>query len=93
MSACTFFGHGEEKGPDISVLQNAIEEWIRRGVDVFLVGHQGNFDRMVYRCLKQMQTQYPHIRISVVLASLSVEQSDLTDTVYPEIEGHPKFAI
>lgn len=39
---------------------------------------------------------HPHIRVSVVLAYLPTEKTegeDLSDTMFPEIEGHPKFAI
>lgn len=96
MSACTFFGHGECYGLDAAVVQNAIEILICQGVDTFYVGNQGDFDKMVYRCLKQLRKTYPHIHVCVVLAYLPVEKSeyeDMTDTVYPEIEGHPKFAI
>ena len=51
---------------------------------------------MVYRCLKQLREIYPHIKICVVLAYLPRERGeyeDLSDTMYPEIEGNPKFAI
>ena len=96
MSACTFFGHRECYGLDRAVLQCAIEELIQRGVDTFYVGHQGQFDGMVHSCLKALQTQYPDIRYSVVLAYLpmgNVAGEDMSDTMYPEIEGHPRFAI
>lgn len=89
------FGYRECYGLDAGVLRNAIEDLISRGVDTFYVGNQGAFDGMVYHCLKQLRTAYPHIRISVVLAYLPAEKraGDMADTMYPEIEGHPKFAI
>lgn len=96
MSACTFFGHRECYGLNDQMLRNAIEGLIDQGVDTFYVGNQGGFDAMVYRCLKQLQKAYPNIRVSVVLAYLPTEKSDgedMADTMYPEIEGHPKFAI
>lgn len=51
---------------------------------------------MVYSCLKQLRKEYPHIRVSVVIAYLPTEKrqyEDMSNTMYPEIEGHPKFAI
>ena len=96
MSACTFFGHRECFGLDDAVLRSAIEELIKLEVDSFYVGNQGNFDSMVYRCLKQLRRIYPQIRVSVVWAYLpeeNMEWEDLSDAMYPEIEGHPKYAI
>ena len=96
MAACTFFGHRECFGLDSRVLQKAIEELIAQGVDTFYVGNQGQFDSAVYSCLRQLRMEHPHIRVCVVLAYLPTEKNeydDMTDTMYPEIEGHPKFAI
>lgn len=96
MSVCTFFGHRECYKLDREVLMRAIAELIGQGVDEFLVGNQGQFDRQVLSCLKSLQTQYPNIRYNVVLAYLPTQKgdgADLSDTIYPEIEGHPKFAV
>ena len=93
--ACTFFGHRECYSLDEQVLQDAIEDLIRNGVDTFYVGNQGQFDSAVYTCLKQLRNRHPHIRVGVVPAYLPTEKNeydDLADTMYPEIEGHPKFA-
>ena len=94
--ACTFFGHRECYSLDEQVLMSTIEDLIRNGVDTFYVGNQGQFDSAVYACLKQLRNKHPHIRVCVVLAYLPTkknEYDDLADTMYPEIEGHPKFAI
>ena len=96
MTACTFFGHKECYGLDGQVVFRAIEELISQGIDTFYVGNQGQFDSTVYSCLKQLRKKYPHIRVCVVLAYLPTEKNrydDMEDTMYPEIEGHPKFAI
>jgi len=95
---CTFFGHRECSNLDAAVLQSAIEDWIKQGVTDFLVGHQGQFDTMVRRCLKSLQTQYPNTRYSIVLAYLPTAKNvfeDYSDTMYPEgIESvPPKFAV
>lgn len=96
MAACTFFGHKECYGLDEQILRARVAELISSGVDTFYVGNQGQFDAAVYRCLKQLRKDHPHIRICVVLAYLPTEKTeyaDVADTMYPEIEGHPKFAI
>ncbi len=96
MAVCTFFGHRECYGLDNQVLQCAIEDLIGKGVDTFYIGNQGQFDSTVYSCLKQLRKNRPQSRVCVVLAYLSAEKSeydDMEDTMYPEIEGHPKFAI
>ena len=96
MAACTFFGHRECYGLDSQVLQQAIEDLIHKGANTFYVGNQGQFDSAVYSCLKQLRKKHPHIRVCIVLAYLPTENNeydDMTDTMYPEIEGHPKFAI
>ena len=93
MAICTFFGHSECYRLSAGVLRNAIEQLIHQGTDTFYVGNQGEYDAMVYRCLKSLRAQYPHIYISVVLAYLPTEKVECEDTIYPEIEGHPKFAI
>ena len=93
---CTFFGHGDCYDVDVQKLQCAIEDLILNGVDTFYVGNQGQFDSAVYTCLKQLRSRHPHIRVCVILAYLPTEKhedDDLTDTMYPEIEGHPKFAL
>ena len=66
---------------------------ISQGIDAFYVGNQGQFDAAVYHCLKQLHKQYPHICVAVVLAYLPTEKKDGSDTMYPEIEGSPRFAI
>lgn len=44
MSACTFFGHRECYSLDGQALMVAIEDLIRKGVDAFYVGNQGQFE-------------------------------------------------
>ena len=61
MAACTFFGHKVCSKMDSKILYETIEGLIHKGVDTFYVGHQGEFDRVVYRCLKQLRLKYPEI--------------------------------
>ena len=92
---CTFFGHRDCCGLDAEVLRNAIEDLIKQGVVAFYVGNHGQFDRMVHSCLKQLRKEYPDIFVAVVLACIPKGKRgywDTGDTMYPEIEGQPKFA-
>ncbi len=96
MSNCTFFGHRDCFGLDKEQLEKVIISLIDRGVDTFYVGDQGEFDSIVYECLSKLKTEYPKIKYSVVLAYMPTKQNsvlNMNDTIYPEIEGHPKFAI
>ena len=103
MSSCTFFGHREcpsNLKPQLcEVLKELIEQ---HDVNVFYVGNQGAFDKMVYSALRELAMQYPQIVYAVVLAYLPMKQADAypqaTDcshTLYPDgIEAVPKrFAI
>ncbi len=60
MISCTFFGH-REIDCDIEkklyeVLTKLIKEY---NVTRFYVGHQGDFDKLVYQQLKKLQNMFP----------------------------------
>ena len=95
---CTFFGHRDCTELDKNRVYEAIEKAINEDVDVFLVGHQGRFDRMVYACLKQLRISYPQIQVGVVFSRLPEKKDEnweTGDTIFPEAveNGPPKFAI
>lgn len=99
MAACTFFGHRdcpETVKPKLrEVLVNLITN---RGVDMFYVGHQGQFDAMVRSVLQELKKAYPQTHYAVVLAYMPGkrnEYDDFSDTMLPEgIESiHPHYAI
>ncbi len=96
MSACTFFGHKESYPVDTIKLQHSLEILIEKGVDIFYVGHQGSFDKIVYQTLRRLRQRFSHIQIYIVLAYPPGEKApfmDMSDTLSPPIEAHPKFAI
>ena len=101
MSVCTFFGHSDCPSTVAPMLRSVLIELIENhGVDVFYVGNQGNFDRMVRSALKELAEIHPHIRYAVVLAYMPGKRDALTDfdyknTTFPEgIEAvHPRFAL
>lgn len=84
-----------------SLLQSVLIDLIEsQGADLFYVGSQGGFDRMVQKTLRRLQMAYPHIQCTVVLAYMPGEQRDTDtwgdfDTIFPDgLETTPRrFAI
>ena len=96
---CCFFGHREVthyiREKLTAIIENLITE---TGVIEFYVGHQGQFDSMVYSVLKELKVKYPHIRYIVVLAYMPDEHIKEVygeDTLFPDdMESVPKkYAI
>ena len=99
MSACTFFGHRDCPDDLKHSLRTVIIDLItNHGVDMFYVGHQGGFDRLIQGVLREIMREYPQVHYAVVLAYMPSEHSvlgDTSDTMLPEgIElVHPRYAI
>ncbi len=99
MKTCTFFGHRDCPNTIQPKLQDVLEELIiHHHVDTFYVGHQGQFDTLVYRTLQELGKAYPHIRVTVVLAYMPGKKTDTNhyeDTTLPGgIETiPPRYAI
>ena len=96
---CCFFGHRKVTHNIKPKLTEIIEKLITEdGVTDFYVGHQGQFDSMVFYVLKELKAKYPKIRYTVVLAYMPDEHiRELygEDTLFPDgLETVPKrFAI
>jgi len=98
---CTFFGHRDTPVEINDVLQKVLLFLIeKKGVDHFLVGHNGTFDVMVQKALQNLKNIHPYIRYEVVLAYLPTEKNTdgllgYANTIYPDgIENiPPRFAI
>lgn len=97
MSACTFFGHrdcpSEIKEKLREVLIDLTEN---QAVDMFYVGNNGAFDRLVRAVLRELAQEYPQIQYAVVLERMPTEQDGTAqDTMLPEgiEEVPPRFAI
>ena len=88
MAACTFFGHRECPDSVEPQLRAVLEMLIvEHGVDMFYVGHQGQFDALVRRTLRVLSQTYPRIHYAVVLAYLPEpggDPQDYADTLFPE---------
>lgn len=94
---CTFFGHRDcpaEIKPKLrEVLIDLIEN---QSVNMFYVGNNGAFDRLVRGVLRELVHEYPQIRYAVVLERMPSEQDGTAqDTMLPEgiEEVPPRFAI
>ena len=96
---CCFFGHREVTHNIRDRLTAIIEKLVTEdGVTDFCVGHQGQFDNMVYSVLKELKAKYSQIRYTVVLAYMPDEHIKEVygeDTLFPDgLENVPKkFAI
>ena len=96
---CTFFGHRDCPAAIKERLRDMLIGLITNcDVDMFYVGHQGQFDAYVHSTLKELKREYPQINYAVVLAympSEKTEYDDYSDPMLPEgIElVHPHYAI
>ena len=96
---CCFFGHREVTHNIRTKLKAIIEKLITEdGVTEFYVGHQGQYDGMVYSILKELKAKYTQIRYTVVLAYMPdehIKEFYGEDTLFPDgMETVPKrFAI
>ena len=99
MPTCTFFGHRDCPETIKPKLKEVLVDLItNHRVDMFYVGHQGQFDAYVRSELKKLKQEYPQINYTVVLAYMpgkKTEYDDYSDTMLPEgIESvHPRYAI
>ena len=99
MAVCTFLGHRDCPETIKPKLREVlIDLIINHDVDMFYVGHQGQFDAYVHSELKKLKQAHPQISYAVVLAYMPGKKTayhDYSDTMLPEgIESvHPRYAI
>ena len=101
MPACTFFGHHDCPSTIKPKLREVLIDLIEnQSVDMFYVGKNGAFDRLVRSVLRELVQEYPQINYAVVLERMPGKQNedypeDFSDTMLPEgIENvPPRFAI
>ena len=102
---CVFFGHRDcsLSEEEMKILQNTIVELIlNHNVCDFWVGGMGNFDKITSQMIRNLKTNFPHIKLHLALAYIPTNkenyeyQEKIFDRVFcPQgIEsGPPKFAI
>lgn len=95
---CSLFGHRDTDESIMPKIEAAIINAIENdGVNLFLVGNNGKFDKMARRLLVKLKSKYA-IDYRVVLSAIPIkkrEGDDYSDTVFPEFLQNvpPKFAI
>jgi len=87
---CVFFGHRDTPSDVAPFLKMTVRQLIEeRGVDTFYVGDKGAFDRMAFRILEELKSEYPHIEYAVVPAYQPIEKNendylDYTQAIFPD---------
>ena len=96
----TFFGHRHTPPAVYPLLRQTIAQLAARGVLQFYVGHNGDFDAMALRALREEAVQTPALRYAVVLAYVpGPRREDVgyrpEETLLPEGQelALPRFAI
>ena len=98
LKSCCFIGHKDCPNNIRDKLRDDIRRLINKGVETFYVGTQGNFDKVVYEVLRELEREY-EIKTIVVLAYLDRKSQniyfDMDKTVFPdELTKVPlRFAI
>lgn len=95
---CCFFGHRDTPSQIESDLRKLLVYLIKeKGMDCFLVGNNGNFDRLASAVLADLQIQFSKIKCFVVLSKLPTQEKERypLDTLYPDgLENTPpRFVI
>ena len=96
-----FIGHRKFLPPWLTEkLKFTVEQAIKNGCQYFSMGTHGDFDRMALAVCQQLKSQYPTLKIEVILTSLPsptgniVQPNPNIETIMYEIETlHPKQRI
>lgn len=101
MRTVACFGHSTAPIDISSQVRNEIVKLLKEEPDSeFLIGHQGQFDGIVYHALNSLEREFPDLQYKIVLAYMPGQKEDYElyppeRTYYPEgLElVHPKYAI
>ena len=103
MKACSGFGHRNVFENISSKLDNAVEEAIAQGCEIFYTGAMGDFDSLFSSAVRSAKKVYPHIKLIGVKPYLTNDINTdkdyytalYDDIIIPdELAGiHPKAAI
>lgn len=97
--SCFFIGHREADVEIKPALVDAVRSAIvQDGIEEFIVGHYGGFDRMAAAAVAAAKTEYPHIRLYQLLPYHPAERkvdlpSGFDGSIYPDgMENVPRKA-
>ena len=103
MKACSGFGHRNVFENISSKLDNAVEEAIAQGCEIFYTGAMGDFDSLFSSAVRSAKKVYPHIKLIGVKPYFTNDINTdkdyyaalYDDIIIPdELAGiHPKAAI
>lgn len=100
MKRCFFIGHHDAPSQLFASLKDEIERHIEEyGVREFYVGHYGAFDSMAAKAIAVLKSDYPHIRLYMLLPYHTSVQTVFVPeffdgAFYPfETAPIPKYAI
>ena len=94
--SCFLIGHRDAPEEIYSLLREEIERHIQLGVQEFIVGHYGAFDRMAARALAESKIIYPEIVLTLLLPYHPAEcpvtlPKDFDESLYPNgMESVPR---
>ena len=93
-----FIGHSQCYNLNRTMLKEKIIFLIENGIDTFLSGGMGEFDRAAAHEVHRLKKQYPHIKNKLVIAYLNAKIDDkeiYDEIVFPEGQEfcHYKAAI
>ena len=81
MATCTFFGHRDCPESIKPKLRDVLVDLItNHDMDMFYVGHQGQFDAYVRSELKRLKQEYPQISYAVLLAYMPGKKTEYKTT-------------
>lgn len=96
---CFFIGHHDAPESIFPVLLTAVSSHIEMGINHFIVGHYGSFDRMAARAVRLQKLVYPEITLSLLspyhpnTTNIKIPEG-FDDIIYPFENPPPKrFAI
>ncbi len=93
MKSCTFFGHRDIVGITEERVISAIEKTISDdGTDVFYVGNNGSFDRLVIGALTKIVKKHPAVVWYIVIPYMDTRKEPcFKNTIYPVgLESTPR---
>lgn len=104
---CSLFGHREIM-EDKEMIKQKVKDAMRRvilekDITCFLLGRNGQFDRLCANCIKELKKEFPFIKAQLVYAYLNKKEDNYEEkyikeifdgTIFPPLESTPpKFAI
>ena len=86
-----FIGHSDCWGISKDMVDMEIVKLINKGVDTFLNGGMGGFDRFCISRVNEIKKQYPHIKHYLVIPYLDFTRckfEDFDEVLYPALEKY-----